>query len=151
VAIPLAAIPILGNLFSKVLDKVSKDKIDDATRAELKMQATKVFSDEGQEDVQQFFDFILDYEGRAEDHGAFIKWLRGAIRPVLTLAYGGYFLYIIHAWLMGWTMVDTENAALALKLVFAINLLIFTFWFGERAVKNVGLQSLLKSFFQKKE
>lgn len=140
-AFPLQAIPIIGSLLDKILDKVAKDKVDDATMEQLRQEAQRMLSDEGQEDLQQFYNFVLDYEGRASEHGRFIQWLRGSVRPVWTYIWGGFFIYIVWLWLTGEKL--PEDAELAVKLVFGLNLITLTFWFGERAIKNSGVIDLL--------
>lgn len=141
-AFPLAAIPIIGGLLDKILDKVAKDKVDDATMEQLKQEAQRMLSDEGQEDIEQFYNFVIQYEGKASEHGRFIQWLRGSVRPVLTYVFSGYFIYIVHTWLTGESL--PPEALTAVKLVFGINLLTLAFWFGERALQRSGVVELLK-------
>ena len=141
-AFPLAAIPILGTLLDKILDKVAKDKVDDATMEELKQTAQKMLMDEGQEELQQFYDFIIEYEGKASDHGRFIQWLRGSVRPILTYVFSGFFIYIIYMWMTGTDL--PPDSLVAVKLIFALNLVTLTFWFGERALQRSGIVELLK-------
>ena len=142
-AFPIAAVPILGGLLDKILDKVAKDKVDDATMEELRQSAQKMLMDEGQEELNQFYDFILDYEGRASDHGKFIQWLRGTVRPILTYAFTGCLFYIIYMWMMG-DVHPSANMDLVVKLIFALNGLTLGFWFGERALKNLNLDQFFK-------
>lgn len=142
-AFPLAAIPIIGGLLDKVLDKVAKDKVDDATMEKLKQEAQRMLSDEGQEDLQAFYNFIVDYEGKASEHGKFIQWLRGSVRPILTYIFSGFFIYIVYTWITGEKL--PEDSLTAVKLVFAVNILTLGFWFGERAIQRSGITELLKS------
>ena len=142
-AFPIAAIPILGGLLDKILDKVAKDKVDDATMEKLKQEAQRMLSDEGQEDLQAFYNFIIEYEGKASEHGRFIQWLRGSVRPILTYVFSGFFIYIVYTWMTGEKLPD--GSLTAVKLVFGINLITLTFWFGERAIQRSGITELLKS------
>lgn len=142
-AFPLAAIPIIGGLLDKILDKVAKDKVDDATMEQLRQEAQRMLSDEGQEDLQAFYNFIIDYEGKASEHGKFIQWLRGSVRPVLTYVFSGFFIYIVFTWMTGEKL--PPESLTAVKLVFGINLLTLGFWFGERAIQRSGIAELLKS------
>jgi hypothetical protein len=142
-AFPIAAIPIIGGLLDKILDKVAKDKVDDATMERLKQEAQRMLSDEGQEDLQAFYNFIIDYEGKASEHGKFIQWLRGSVRPVLTYVFSGFFIYIVFTWMTGEKL--PEGSLTAVKLVFGINILTLGFWFGERAIERSGITELLKS------
>jgi len=142
-AFPIAAIPILGGLLDKILDKVAKDKVDDATMEKLKQEAQRMLSDEGQEDLQAFYNFIIEYEGKASEHGRFIQWLRGSVRPILTYVFSGFFIYVVYTWMTGEKLPD--GSLTAVKLVFGINLITLTFWFGERAIQRSGITELLKS------
>jgi len=142
-AFPLAAIPIIGGLLDKILDKVAKDKVDDATMEQLRQEAQRMLSDEGQEDLQAFYNFIIDYEGKASEHGKFIQWLRGSVRPILTYVFSGFFIYIVFTWMTGDAL--PEGSLTAVKLVFGINLMTLGFWFGERAIERSGITELLKS------
>lgn len=167
-ALPLAAIPIIGGLLDKILDKVAKDKVDDATMEQLKQEAEKMLRDEGQQEIQQFYDFVLDYEGRAEDHGRFIQWLRGSVRPVLTYVFSGCFLYIVYLWATGGSVPldpDTlklmaenpgfalqvaQNQKIAFQFIGLCTLLCLFFWFGGRAVRDSGILEMFKSVFLSK-
>lgn len=142
-AFPVAAIPIVGGLLDKILDKVAKDKVDDATMEQLRQEAQRMLRDEGQEDLQQFYNFVIEYEGKASEHGRFIQWLRGSVRPVLTYVFSGFFIYIVFTWMTGEKL--PEGSLTAVKLVFGINLLTLGFWFGERALQRSGITELLKS------
>ncbi len=142
-AFPLAAIPIIGGLLDNILDKVAKDKVSDDVMEELKQQAQKMLMDEGQEDLQAFYNFIIDYEGKASEHGKFIQWLRGSVRPILTYVFSGFFIYIVFMWMTGENLPD--GSLTAVKLVFGINLMTLGFWFGERAIERSGITELLKT------
>jgi len=142
-AFPVAAIPILGGLLDKILDKVAKDKVDDATMEQLRQEAQRMLMDEGQEDLQAFYGFIIDYEGKASEHGKFIQWLRGSVRPILTYVFSFFFIYIVITWITGEKL--PEGSLTAVKLVFGVNILTLGFWFGERALERSGITELLKS------
>jgi len=141
-ALPAAAIPIIGSLVGKIIDKVAKNKVDDKTREELKTAAMIAVSDEDQEDIRQFYDFVVRYEGAAADMPKFVQVLRSLVRPVLTFVFAGYMIYVVQVWLLGDTL--PENSDLSVKIIFAINLLTLGFWFGERAVERSGILDLFK-------
>jgi len=141
-ALPAAAIPIIGSLVGKIIDKVAKNKVDDKTREELKTAAMIAVSDEDQEDIRQFYDFVVRYEGAAADMPRFVQVLRSLVRPVLTFVFAGYMIYVVQVWLLGDTL--PENSDLSVKIIFAINLLTLGFWFGERAVERSGILDLFK-------
>lgn len=136
-------IPIIGGLITKILDKVAKDKVDDATMLEIHNAAQEMLRDQGQEDLQQFYDFMLEYEGKAEDHGPFIKWLRGSVRPIITYLNFGMLVFVMFTWVFGWH-AEGVNLELAIKVCLALNGLTLAFWFGERALQNIGLQDFFK-------
>lgn len=130
---PLTAIV---NLVEKGVDKFIPDKMDEKDKVELKNQMAMFVMKEARKTDSAFHNFVLDYEGAAKDHGAFIKWLRGIIRPLLTIAISG-------AYMWGWfnpTMWSEEQMAM-LNPAF---LIVLAFWFGERAIKNTGIVKLLK-------
>ena len=84
-----------------------------------------------------FRNFVIQYEGAAEDIPKPILYLRSLIRPVFTVMIG-YIDFIYFSAVTGaWT---PEKIAL-LK---AINMIVLFFWFGERAVTNSGIIGLLK-------
>lgn len=143
-ALPLAAIPILGDLIGKVLDKVAPDKLSPGDRLKIEAEiARAVRSDEGElEDA--FRQFILEYEGRAADMPRFIQILRGTVRPVLTYAFSAFFLTIVWAWLMGDITLTGPDVSTAVKLVFACTALTLGFWFGDRLLQRSGLLDVLK-------
>jgi hypothetical protein len=144
VALPLAAIPIIGNLLGKILDKVAKDKISDADRAALKLEAEKLLSDEGQEDVKAFYDFVVQYEGAGALMPKGIQYLRASVRPVLTYVFAGFFVWIVWHYITATGLPEGTDVALAVKLIFATNLITLGFWFGEKAIERSGLVELLK-------
>jgi hypothetical protein len=146
-ALPLAAIPIIGGLIEKVLDKVAPDKMSQAEKAQLVVAAQKALHDNEFDTDEAFRKFVLAYEGAAADMPKVIQIIRGLIRPVITIATNGFFFYIVWTWFTGTDL--PENSELAVKMVFALTLLVDGFWFGEKMVMRSGLTDLLKNWNNK--
>lgn len=130
---PLTAI---SNLVNKGLDKFIPDAMSEKDKIELKNQMTMFAMKEARKVDGEFNKFVLDYEGAAKDHGPFIKWLRGIIRPLLTIAISG-------AYMWGW-MNPLQWSQQQMEMLNPAFLIILAFWFGERAIKNTGIVKLLK-------
>ena len=118
------------------VNKFLPDKMSELEKETLTADMTKFISEEARKAGSSFNQFVLDYEGAAKDHGPFIKWLRGVIRPVLTILISG-------AYLWGWANPDTWTVDQMAMLNPAF-LIILAFWFGERAIKNTGIIDILK-------
>lgn len=95
---------------------------------------------------QGFRSFVIAYEGSAKDYkdipliGPIVLLFRGLIRPAITVMVG----YLDYQVIMG-----TGYTELQMDLIKAMTLLVFFFWFGERAVKNTGMLDAIKKFFSK--
>lgn len=130
---PLTAV---FNLVNKGVDKFLPDKMSEVEKTTLQNQMTMFMMTESKKEGSAFNQFVLDYEGAAKDHGPFIKWLRGVIRPILTII-------IFAAYIWGWAHpgIWTVQQMAMLNPAF---LIVLAFWFGERAVKNTGIIDVLK-------
>ena len=148
-AFPLAAIPIIGSIIEKVMDKVAPDKLSDEQRLRLQAEVEKALREDDADIDKAFREFVVQYEGAAVDMPRFIQVLRGSVRPVLTYAATFYFGYIVHMWLTSGTMPG--NSELAIKLVFYVTTLMLFFWFGERAVQRSGVGEFLKDWGNNKK
>jgi hypothetical protein len=88
------------------------------------------------EQDQEFSRRIADLEGTAGDlkalpfFGGIIIFLRGAFRPVFSY----YVAYLDYSWLSG----QLELGPVQESTMYALNLLVLGFFFGERAVKNLA-------------
>ena len=72
------------------------------------------------------------------------KWinsLKATVRPFLTYAYTGLFIYVI------WK--HSEYKLPVIRDVANILLLIIVFWFGERWLRNVGIADAIKGYLNK--
>jgi len=118
------------------VDKFLPDKMSENEKVTLQNQMTMFMMEESRKQGSEFNNFVLDYEGAAKDHGPFVKWIRGVIRPALTILISG-------AYIWGWanpTQWTTDQMAM-LNPAF---LIVLAFWFGERAVKNTGIIDMLR-------
>ena len=130
---PLTAV---FDLVKTGVDKFLPDKMSEVEKTTLKNQMTMFMMAESKKEGSAFNQFVLDYEGAAKDHGPFIKWLRGVIRPILTII-------IFAAYIWGWSHPDTWTVEQMAMLNPAF-LIVLAFWFGERAIKNTGIIDILK-------
>lgn len=119
--------PILG-IADKVLDRVIPDK--DA-REKAKLEFAKQAAGLNQAEVKEFHNFVVAYEGSGEKVHPVIQVLRGSVRPIMT-----YFLAGIYAW--GF-LHPSQFQAEVMTGLFQLNLISLGFWYGERALKNLGL------------
>lgn len=118
--IPAAIIPILGG----ILDKVIPDP-EARQKAKLELMQADMSED------QAFRDFVVAYEGRGDQVNPFLQNLRGSVRPVLTYCLAGAYVWgYLHP---GAFPPETMTG------LFQLNLISMGFWYGERALKNLGL------------
>jgi hypothetical protein len=126
--LPMTLLEPLLNTANNIIDKI----IPNAKEAtELKNKFAVQIHKLDQKDTEGFRDFILAYEGRGDQMPLFIQILRGSVRPILT-----YFLAIIYAW--GFLNPDEVSPEFMTGL-FQLNVISLGFWYGERALKNLGL------------
>lgn len=124
---PLLIGPLM-DLAGKAFDKIFPDKEAAAkAKAEFAVQAASM----DQKEIEGFRSFMLQYEGSASDTHQAIQLLRGSVRPLMTYFLAGVFAY-------GFINPNAINAE-TMQLLFNLNLLSLGFWFGERALKNLGL------------
>lgn len=118
-------IPIWDSIVGPVVDKVLSFIPDPKQRAEAKAAAMQAAMD-GDE---AFRNFVVEYEGAAKDVHWLLQLHRGGVRPNITYAaIIGFFVAI-------WTNQPVE----IIDMLFKLNLLCLAFWFGERALGNLGL------------
>ena len=119
--------PILG-IADKVLDRVIPDP---EARAKAKLEFAQQASKLGQEEIKEFHDFVVQYEGAGEKVHPIIQILRGSVRPLMTYALAGAYIY-------GFLHPATFTPDV-MQGLFQLNLISLGFWYGERALKNLGL------------
>lgn len=130
---PLTAV---FDLVKTGVDKFLPDKMSENEKVTLKNQMTMFMVEESRKAGSSFNQFVLDYEGAAKDHGPFIKWLRGVIRPALTILISG-------AYMWGWAN-PVQWTAEQMAMLNPAFLIVLAFWFGERAIKNTGIIDMLR-------
>ena len=133
---PFDPLTAVFDLVKTGVDKFLPDKMSESEKMTLQNQMTMFMMTESKKEGSAFNQFVLDYEGAAKDHGPFIKWLRGVIRPILTII-------IFAAYIWGWS----HPVAWSVEQMAMLNpafLIVIAFWFGERAVKNTGIIDILK-------
>ena len=118
-----------------ILNKFVADKVPEGERLKLSQDFELAMLREATNAEGAFRDFLLKYEGEAKDMPYLIQVVRAIIRPAFTIAVG-YWDYLYFTEAVAWPV---EKVAL-LK---AINLIVLVFWFGERAISNTGLASIL--------
>jgi hypothetical protein len=128
---PLLVSPLLTPLIElagKVFDRVLPNKeAADQAKAQFALQAAQM----SQSEVKEFHDFVVAYEGAGAEVTPALQILRGSVRPVLT--------YVLVA-LFGYGFVHPGEFTPEQMLgLFQLNLISLTFWYGERALSNLGL------------
>ena len=119
--------PVLG-IADKVLERVIPDP---EQKHKAKLEFANQLARLNQEDKKEFHDFIVAYEGTGEKVHPIIQVLRGSVRPVIT-----YFLVAVYAY--GFLNPGDFDASI-MQGLFQLNLISLGFWYGERALKNLGL------------
>jgi hypothetical protein len=135
-AMALDPITAISDLVKIGFKKFLPDKMGEAERTALENQMEMFIMKEARKTDSAFHNFVLDYEGAAKEHGPFIKWLRGVIRPVLTIVISG-------AYIWGWMRPGTFTTA-QVEVLNPAFLIVLAFWFGERAIKNTGIVDMLR-------
>lgn len=86
---------------------------------------------------EQFYDFIDSYEGASKDNPRWVQIIRSLIRPCLTVAIMGAYLFAFMK-----PNIFTKDQ---LNMLFPLTLLVLAFWFGERSLKNLGVVEAFKN------
>ncbi len=124
----LPFIPALTELANKTFDKLFPDKAAaEHAKAAFLLETAKF---DFQQD-QSFRDFVVAYEGKGEAVHPALQILRGSVRPVITYALAGLYGY-------GFLNPVVFNAE-HMQGLFQLNLISLGFWYGERALKNLGM------------
>jgi hypothetical protein len=116
-----ALLPLLQPAIEKTLDLIPDPKAKEKARQEMVKEIERA---EG-----SFRDFVVAYEGRGDQVHPVIQILRGSVRPVLTYLLAGAFIY-------GFLTRDFDPDTM--EMLWQLNLLSLGFWYGERALKNLG-------------
>jgi chromosome condensin MukBEF MukE localization factor len=115
----------------KLETKQQKEKFEQLYRMALLEEASKENS--------EFRKFMLEYEGRLIDIPRPVQYLRSSVRPVITYAVTGAYIY---------TFLHPENfTPQQLAMLNTLLLLVNAFWFGEKLITRTGFLEI----FRKKE
>jgi len=100
-----------------------------ALEMKIKEQVMATMDEAGQADAD-WRDFMLAYEGAADDQHVAIKLLRGSVRPIITYA------VIIELFILlnGWTSITIDNVPAQFWTVVQM---VLGFWFGGRMLEGV--------------
>lgn len=121
-------IPEAFTLVGKIFDKLFPDKEQaEKAKAEYALQAAQM----DQIEIDSFRKFVVDYEGEGNTVHPYLQLLRGSVRPVLTYVLAGLYGY-------GFLNPGTFTMDY-MQGLFNLNLISLGFWYGERALSNLGL------------
>jgi hypothetical protein len=122
---PLLLTPIL-EVAGKVFDKLFPDKqAAESAKAQFALEASKL----DQASTDKFYEFVTKYEGEGASVSPFLQIYRGSVRPTIT-----YGLVAALIWAF-WSGQPATNVEILAKL----NFISLGFWYGERALSNLGL------------
>ena len=113
---------------SKVIERALPDPKD---QNKAKLLITKELNKAEFQKEKVFRDFVVAYEGTANEIPKIILYLRSSVRPLLTYVLVGLFVY-------GFLNPDKVNDT-TFKMLYQLNIISLGFWYGERALKNLGL------------
>ena len=124
---PLLAKPII-DLIGNVFDRVFPDK-EQAAKAKQDFMVQSAMME--QSEAQAFRDFVVAYEGAGDNVHPWLQVLRGSVRPVLSYVLAG---------LYGWGFLHPDDFTMQqMQGLFQLNLISLGFWYGEKALKGLGL------------
>lgn len=130
----------LLSLGSKVADKLFPDadkKLETKQQKEKFEQLYRIaLLEEASKETSEFRRFMLEYEGRLIDIPRPIQYLRSSVRPVITYAVTGAYIY---------AFLHPENfTPQQLGMLNSLLILVNGFWFGEKLLTRTGLLDLFK-------
>jgi len=136
--IPAVAGVLAGGVFDLLKGWLERKYPDPKERAKEELELQQYLSTKDQAELQQFYDFVVKYEGEGDKVAPELQIYRGSVRPTVT-----YALVIAFVWgiMDGWSEAYID-------LLYRLNLISMGFWYGERAMKNLGLD--LGNLFKKK-
>lgn len=113
----LALLPLLEQVIGKILPD-----------PEQKESAIRKLRELDQDDVKQFYDFVVAYEGSGDKVHPLIQIIRGIVRPFLTFFFAGLFAY-------GFLNPKDFNLD-QMQMLFQLNIVTLMFWFGSKSVET---------------
>jgi len=144
-----------ANIFTKIIDKLpGREKMSEEEQAAAELALQKATFEALQQDSKALQTFILKYEGEAKDMPKIIQVIRGLVRPLITYATFGFFVWHVHFLLnnvMTLEQVKLDIVQRSLQLNFWILILVLGFWFGDRLLTRIGFIDGVKGLFDKGE
>lgn len=132
---PLTAIiTVASQVIDRVFPNPEQKMQAEAAKAQVALETVKLSQDE----TGAFRQFVLAYEGEASILPKWLLAVRSIIRPAFTILVG-YLDFEYFTTSGAWTPEKGQ-------LLYAVNLIVLMFWFGERAVVNSGLMDILKAW-----
>lgn len=125
--------PFMG-IINKAFDKFLPSEMDKATVEKIKAEAEARIMQTALQEEGEFRQFMLEYEGRASDLNPWMASFRASLRPVVSYAVYGTVVYM------------TITAQVIPQGMWHLVLIVTSFWFGERAIRNVApaIKDLMK-------
>lgn len=125
---PVAGI-VVGGVVDLVKGWIQRKFPDPEEQKKAQMEFEQFLAAKDQQEVAQFYDFVTKYEGEGDKVAPELQIYRGSVRPTIT-----YALVIGYVWgiLQNWPQEYMTN-------LYNLNLISLGFWYGERALKNLGL------------
>tara|TARA_R100001244_G_C5157328_1_gene130545 strand:- start:961 stop:1416 length:456 start_codon:yes stop_codon:yes gene_type:complete len=123
----------VGQIVNKLLTGRGADELTPKEKQDMQLQvrqSTMELVDEAMESDAGWRDFMLQYEGSAEDQHSIIKILRGSVRPVITYAILGELFVLLN----GWATISTNNVP---PEFWTLSQMVLGFWFGGRMLEGV--------------
>lgn len=118
-------IPMLSGFLGPIIDKALAFIPDPEQRTRARLQLEQQMQDS----EKDFQDFVVAYEGRGDQVHPAVQILRSSVRPVCTYGFAiGLFAAI-------WT----NQPVAILDMLFKLNLLTLSFWFGSKALERLGI------------
>ncbi len=125
---PLDFIGPVSDLLGKIIDKAVPDR---AAAEQAKAAAALALVEESASEESAFRKFVVDYEGAGDKVSPGLQLYRGSVRPTVT-----YGLILLFAW--GFVH-PADISPERMSMLWQLNLISLGFWFGERALSNLGL------------
>ena len=130
-----------------ILNKFVADKMPEADRIKLQNEFELEARRQAADESTEFHRFVTDYAGSAADYkdipflGPFMLLIRGLVRPATTYA------TMYFNWRYFTQTGFPENAV---SLLMAMNIIVLSFWFGDRIISNPAVANLLSIFVGRK-
>jgi len=145
-----------AGFFEKVLDKLpGVEKMSEGEKAQFQLAMQQAVTDAAISQEKQLQDFFIAYEGSAVDMPRFVQIMRGIIRPAITLSsfYGLLLLMLILIYdpTLWATPLQQEMVGRLLNILYVVNLIVLTFWFGEKIIRKSGILEIFNKKVQDKD